>query len=221
MDARGIAVVEHVAEALRKARPGVTVQEAYLGGDPGVYAATESLVGFGFRVVVIPLLLSGGHAVEQEIFRSAQTFDRATFTPPLGPHETLTSLLWRRIQQTGAAASDPVVVANGLTRPGMAQDLQAVADQLSRHWAGPVSVGLADDDGGVAAAVERARAAGRRVILAGYLLGYGYGRGVLAGAGADAVTEPFGSAPLVVARVVDLFDRELARQREALRGAVA
>lgn len=221
-DSRGAQVVARVAAGLRRDRPGVNIAEAVPGSSPteaGDYA--NELAELGFRVIAIPLLLSGGHEVERAVLRTAGGSDRITVTEPLGPHHSLTSLLWRRVQQTGARPDAAVVVATGLLRPRAAQDLADVASWLGEHWSGPVSVGDADAPGGVAAAVESARREAGQVAIASYLLGYGYGRGLLDRAGADLVTDPLGAAPLVISRVRDLFDHEVARQRLALDADVA
>ena len=220
-DARGTRVVAQVADAFRRDRPGVSVEAVTVGADNGASDQSRHLAGLGFRVVAIPLLLTGGHAVEDEVFRSAGGSKRITVTPPLGPHPSLTSLLWRRVQQTGAQAHEAVVVASGIARPRVADDLGVVADWLADHWPGSVSVGLADGEDGLPGAVSRARETSGRVIVAGYLLGYGQGRALLDQAGADRVTEPLGAAPLVVSRVLDLFDAEVAWLRAGLVSDVA
>lgn len=222
-DTRGQAVVHELCAQLRRFRPGVRVEDAYVDvQEPKVQSVVNNLVGLGYRVIVIPLLLSEGFHTEVDVAEAVEVSDMAVSTGPLGPDAFLTNVLWRRLKQARAEVSDAVVVAAaGSSRPQASAALHDVAGQLRDLWGGPVSVGFGSAaQPSVGEAVERARDQGaRRVVVGSYLLGHGFFHSQLAKSGADLITEPLGAASLVVSRVLAKFDAQVRADRALRRSA--
>ncbi|MBK8460081.1 MAG: sirohydrochlorin chelatase [Micropruina sp.] len=222
-DGRGQDVVRELCAQLRRFRPGVRVEDAYVDvQEPKVQSVVNNLVGLGYRVIVIPLLLSEGYHTEVDVAEAVRVSDMAVSTGPLGPDTFLTNVLWRRLKQARADSSDAVVVAAaGSSRPQATEALHKVAGQLRELWGGPVSVGFGSSaKPSVGEAVEQARDEGaRRVVVGSYLLGHGFFHSQLGRAGADLVTEPLGAASLVVSRVLAKFDAQVRADRALRRSA--
>ncbi|MDT9594167.1 hypothetical protein RDV89_13875 [Nocardioides zeae] len=155
----------------------------------------------GLRAVVVPLALGSGPAEVARLGGHAVA-GRVAVTPPLGAHPLVVDALVRRVAAVGLRERDTVVLA------GADDDLRAAAALLrSRRGGADVrTAGLLDADAPLAdRVVEVRRAAAGRVVVAPWVLGPGevFDR-VRAGAevaGADAVAEPVGAHPMVVALV--------------------
>jgi sirohydrochlorin ferrochelatase len=156
--------------------------------------------------VVVPLLLSAGFHVTQDI-GAAVAGTTAVATSPLGPDPRLADVLAQRLVEAGALPDDAVVLAVAGTRDERGRE-QAhamgalLADRLGRD----VTVSfVAAAKPSVPEAVAQARAGGGRVAVASYLLAPGYFHGLLAGAGADVVAAPLGDHPLLADVVRDRY----------------
>jgi sirohydrochlorin ferrochelatase len=197
-----------LAWAVRRARPGQRVEQAYLE------ISSPSLAGLlpavGGPVVVVPLLLAGGYHAHIDLPGVvAEHRPDALVAPPLGPHELLTTALARRLARAGLRRTDAVVLgAAGSSDPAGPAAARAAARLLAARLGRPVTAAFASGDGpSVLEAVERARRGpAPRVAVASYLLAPGFFHDRLAASGADLVSEPLGSDRDVVALIWQRFD---------------
>jgi sirohydrochlorin ferrochelatase len=212
-DPEGRRVVTALVDAVRAARPDVDVREAFVDvQQPEVADVVAAAVDEGAsRVVVVPLLLSGGYHVHVDIAKAVELHPVAFATPALGPDPRLVELLVDRLAEAGGRPDDAVVVAAaGSSDTRASEDVRAVADALARRWPGPVTVGFGSSaEPAVGDAVAQARESGARVLVASYLLAPGHFWSVLSRSGADSVTAPLcfvgaDGAPRIDSRLVDL-----------------
>ncbi|WP_422114866.1 uroporphyrinogen-III C-methyltransferase [Brachybacterium sp. UNK5269] len=213
------AILRRVAAQL----PAVPVREAYVDVQtpelPDVVAA-HAPVSTAVRTredehaaaaVVVPLLLSTGFHVGQDVRRAVAHHD-AVAAGPLGPDPRLATVMAQRLAEAGATAEDQVVMAVAGTRDAGGQAMAAemgalLGAQLGRE----VTVGFisaATPSVGEAVAAVRARA-GRdaRVAVANYLLAPGFFHLQLEAAGADVVAAPLGDHPLIAEIIVDRYQQ--------------
>lgn len=204
-DPAGRRVVGSLVAALRAARPGLAVQAAFVDVQPPRVGQVARDVGRG--AVVVPLLLSGGYHVHVDIAEAVAAQD-AVAARALGPDDRLAAIVLDRLHEAGATADDAVVLAAaGSSDTRAVADVEAVLERVRADWGGPVSVGYgAKAAPSVALAVESARATGRRVVVASYLLAPGFFHGRLLASAADLVTAPLGADPRLVAVVLDRYD---------------
>lgn len=159
--------------------------------------------------VVVPLLLSTGYHVRQDLPAAIAATDAPTWLArPLGPHPLLAEVMCLRLQATGARPGDPVVLlAAGSNDPDAATDLECAAQLLRARWGGaPVRVATMSGAGPrIADVVAEARDEGR-VAVAPYLLAPGHfatrARTLAIGSGATWVSDVIGNHPLVGELVV-------------------
>lgn len=131
---------------------------------------------FPMRPVVVPLLLSGGVHLGQDIPETIRVAGgRAILAPALGPHPLLAEVLVRRLLGAGAKPDDPVVLAAaGSSQPAGLADLQIAGRLLQGRWSGPVRIATVTGLGPhLATQIEAAKADGR-VTVAPYLLAPGF-----------------------------------------------
>ena len=211
--------------AVRRARPGLEVHEAYL--DHGEPRLTEVAAALDEPFVVVPLLLGAAYhsrvdipaALEQAGRRAAQAMHavHAVQADVLGPHPLLLAALERRLRDagvpTGDSATAVVLAAAGSAEEPSLQAVRSLAEQwrAAGWWAvEPAFASAASPT--VAEAVSRLRTAGApRVAVASYLLFPGLFADALAAAGADITSAPLADAPEVVALVLDRYDRPARR----------
>lgn len=206
----GRATVGALCARLRERRPGLDVRLAFVDVHaPYVADKVAALVAGGRRVVVVPVLLSSGYHVQVDVARAVAPFPQAASTGPLGPHPSLADVLADRLRQAGGRPGDAVVLAAaGSSRAATLDDVAAMAALLQERWPGAVTAGYGTiARPSVAEAVAAARTAGApRVLVASYLLAEGHFHSSLAGAGADAVSDPLGTDPRVLDVILERYD---------------
>lgn len=203
----GRSVVAALMDDLRRLARGTTVHEAFVDvQEPAVGPAVEDAVRDGGTAVVVPLLLSTGVHVREDI-GTAVAGRPAVAAAPLGPDQRLVEILVERLDEAGATPEDAVVLAAaGSSDPAAAIAVAEVLAGLRARWPGPVTVGYgAAASPSVAEAVARARDDGRRVVVAAYLLAPGHFHRALADAGADVVTAPLGPHPALARIAIDRY----------------
>ena len=212
--AAGVATVQLVA-AVRRARPELTVLEAYLGH--AAPALSELAARMTEPFVVVPLLLGAAFHSRVDIPAALAPADAlATQADVLGPDGLLVAALERRLAEAGVEAGDSdtavVLAAAGSTE---ASSLDAVRE-LAAGWrnAGwwavePAFASAASPTVEAAVAALRGRGA-PRVAVATYLLFPGLFADKLAAAGADVVSAPLADAPEVVELVLARYDAAAA-----------
>ena len=197
--------------------PGAEVRTAFVqNAEPSLAGA---LAAAGRRdTVVVPLLLSAGYHLGQDIGAAAGRAG-VPVAAPLGPDPGLVPALADRLRAAGAPTGTPVVLAAaGSTDPRAAGDARHQATLLASHLQAPVLAAFASaarPTVGEAVADLAARTGGP-VAVASYLLAPGVFAGRLRASGAAWVSAPLGPHPAVAALVVERF-----RTRQAPREAAA
>jgi sirohydrochlorin ferrochelatase len=203
----GVHSVSQIADALCTRIPGLDIRLAWIElVEPDVPTALMD-IPTDRRAIVLPLLLSSGYHDRVDLPAAiASTRPGTAHAPVLGPDPLLGVALADRLTEAGWRAGDAVVLAAaGSSDPGAVASIATQADLLGAELAGraaaptTVSVGFGSAaEPNVAGAVAAARRAGRRVVIAPYLLAPGHFAGRLADAGADLVAEPLGAHRAVV-----------------------
>lgn len=207
--------------AVRAARPGLDVREAYIElaapSLPEVLAATPG------EVVVVPLLLGNGYHIAHDVAGVA-SFHRPgrrgagpPCAPALGPHELLAEALADRLAEAEYCAlcpprRGPVVLAvAGSSDPRSHADADAMAALLSARIGREV---IAAYNSSTTPPVTEAVAALRRrghesISVATYLLSPGRFATEVKACGADIVSEPIGVHDALVRLVLARYDTAL------------
>jgi sirohydrochlorin ferrochelatase len=197
-----------LVEAVREASPHLDVREAFVDvQEPPVSRVIDAIDGLA---VVVPLLLAPGFHVHVDI---QQAVDRssAVASGTLGPDSRLTGILLGRLARAGATRDDVVVLgAAGSTDERARQSVDAAARMLGSAWGSPVPVGYVGGTGTPIDEIVRDVArAGRRVVVASYLMAPGFFYDRLLSCGADVVTRPLLDGadvdPDMVSLVLDRF----------------
>ena len=197
-----------LVDAVREASPHLDVREAFVDvQDPPVARVVDSIDGLA---VVVPLLLAPGFHVHVDI---QQAVDRpsAVASSTLGPDSRLTRILLGRLDDVGATSDDVIVLgAAGSTDARARQSVDAAARMLGAAWGSPVPVGYVGGTGTPLQEIVRDVArAGRRVVVASYLMAPGFFYDRLVESGADVVTRPLLDGldvdPDMVSLVLDRF----------------
>lgn len=169
----------------------------------------------GAPAVVVPLLLSAGYHVRVDIARAARRADRPVVVAgALGPDDRLVDLLVRRLEEACVLPDDELVlVAAGSSDAAAVTACTGMCERLAARLGRPVRLAfLSAARPTLPEALAAARASGRRVVLATYLLAPGYFFDLVEAAGADVVARPLldeGPAP------EELVDVVLARYAAA------
>jgi sirohydrochlorin ferrochelatase len=209
------ATIMALAAEVERLAPVLDIQVAFVQhAEPGL---SEALDAVGPDVVIVPLLLSTGYHLTNDIAGAATAIDTAitsgaTLAPrvagPLGPDPLLVTALTGRLAEAGVPDGIPVVLAAaGSSDPQAADQVQAQADLLAAERVAPVTIGYAAaGQPTVAEAVADLRAqTSSPVAVASYLLAPGHFHDHLAESGADWVTAPLGAHPAVAALVIDRY----------------
>ncbi|NYD66568.1 sirohydrochlorin chelatase [Agromyces atrinae] len=224
-DPAGRIAIRSIVEGVRRQRPRLDVREAFVDVEEpevgGVVAAASS-VG---DAVVVPLLLSTGFHVRNDIANAVAPFaPGARAARPLGPDPVLAQIIVERLVQAGATPDDSVVfAAAGSSDPSAATDVEATVAHLRRLWSGTITIGYGSmATPNVPTAVEAARSAapGKRVVIASYLLAPGFFHDRLREAGADLVSAPLAPDPRLADLVIERY-RSAPAPRSVRTPAVA
>ena len=186
----------------------------------------------GDSITVVPLLLSTGYHVRQDIANAAfatnnQTGAEVNISPALGPDQRLVDVLVERLTQVGATAQDIIVLcAAGSSDSRALAEVELVqamlAEQLTSLWQKPIKTELA-----FLSAAEpklkdlvpklKFRNPRKRVIVATYLLAPGVFADKTREAGAHLTTDPLlSSQSEPPAQLIDLIlDRFTQAQSRA------
>ena len=209
--AAGLATMHRLIDLVRSSRLGIDVDLCFLDVvEPSLRQRLESVHG---PAVVVPVLLSAGYHVADDIPSVVEAHGRITLTRHLGPHGLITDALTDRLDEAGAVDADAVALVGSPSRhPAAGTDLAAAATDLARALGRPVHV-LALDDALPSALAALAESFGR-VAVAAYLLGEGTFHDLLrahaARAPVVAVTQPLGAHPAIAQLVLQRYDDGLA-----------
>jgi sirohydrochlorin ferrochelatase len=212
-DAQAQQTVRSIAGRVAGLAPGTEVRTAFVqNAEPSLAGA---LTAAGPRqVVIVPLLLSAGYHLSQDIGEAAAQAG-VPVAAPLGPGPGLVPALADRLRAAGTPPGTPAVLAAaGSTDPRAAGDARNQAALLAAHVQAPVLAAFASADRptvGEAVAALAARTGGP-VAVASYLLAPGVFAGRLGASGAAWVSAPLGDHPAVAALILERF-RAVTGQR--------
>ena len=226
-DAAAAVATGALLDAVRAARPGLTVHECYLDhGRPGL---TEVAAGLTEAFVVVPLLLGAAFHSDVDVPARLDESGRAHLaqvSAVLGDDDAaplLLGALGRRLAEVGAGGDGGnsggtavVLAAAGATGEASVAAARGLAAQWQRtgRWHSVTAAFVSAADPTVAQAVAAERAAGaRRVAVASYLLFPGRFADVVADSGADVVAPPLGDAPEIVELILRRYDQTIATTR--------
>lgn len=187
----GAAAVSALVDAVRDAAPRVRVVPTFV--DVQTPALPEVVADHAGRTaVVVPLLLSSGFHVRQDIATAVALDAGHVAADPLGPHAAIVDLLADRLTEVDVAAEDVVVLgASASSSPQALVDIDVTAAALSTRLGRRIPVGFVGHCGTrLEDVVAGARVAGRRVVVVTHLLAPGHFHRAIARAGADAMTRP-------------------------------
>jgi len=210
--------------AVRAARPGLKVREAYI--ELAQPSLPEVLRAQLIPVVVVPLLLGSGYHIAHDVAGVAASYRGGDVpcAPALGPDPLLAEALADRLLAAeGDRGSDgPIVLAAaGSSDPRSYADTEAMAGLLAMRLGRPVVPAyntMARPSVRDTVAALRGRRY-QRVSVAGYLLWPGRFAAEVAACGADVVSAPIGLHPALVKLVLARYDsvRVAAGQSRASR----
>lgn len=204
--------VEELVRQVRRRLVGVEVAVAYV---QNALPLLGTVLGrLGQEAVAVPLLLSRGFHVGEDIGREAREVG-ALVADPLGPDLRLCDALLDRLVEAGAPSGAPIVLAAaGSSDPLALADVERQADLLAQRAGVPVHAAYASAARpSVEEAVTELRAqTGREPVVASYLLAPGVFQDRLRSA-APVVSAPLGSHHVVVDLVV-------RRYRHAAKGCL-
>jgi sirohydrochlorin ferrochelatase len=212
-DERGTAAVRALLEMVRAMRPEVPVVESYVEIAPPSLAS--ALIGLDRSAVVVPLLLGAGYHVKTDLPAAiTRSGAEAVVAAALGPHTLLVDALLDRLVEAGWRTGDTLVLAAaGSSDPASCADARLTAHLLAdRTGAWVPTAYLSAARPTLAEAVEALRPktpAGRRVVVAPYLLAPGYFYDRVLDVGADIVAAPLGSHEAVARLVLERYDAAL------------
>ncbi|WP_436788681.1 sirohydrochlorin chelatase [Yinghuangia sp. YIM S10712] len=210
-DARHAATVDALVTRVRRARPSLRVEVAYLDHcAPSVPDALAALAADGVReAVAVPLLLSEAYHAKHDVPALLATGRQLRLivhtAPALGPHALLLDAHERRLRALGVRPGDPsygiVLAAAGSTDRQANADLTALARTWRRTgWGTVVTAFASAASPAVGEAVRALRRTGHsRVAVATHTLAPGFLPDRIShqavAAGADLVTAPLADTP--------------------------
>ncbi len=201
--------------ALRRARPGLVVHEAFL--DHGTPRLADLVANLNQPFVVAPVLLGAAYHSRVDIPAAlAGRTAPAAQANVLGPDLLLLAAMERRLNQVGVSTGDPsMAVVLAAAGSADATSVDAVhtlaADWRAAGWWDVRAAFASAAEPSVRQAVTDLRAAGApRIAVASYLLFPGMFFDTLAASGADVVSEPLADAPEVVGLILARYDAACA-----------
>ena len=187
-DPRGAVVCSEIA-SLVQASVDVPVEVAFADVvQPDVRSVADG------PCVVVPVFLAAGYHVRVDIPEQIGARGDVVLTSPLGVEAV--GAVRDRLVEAGFRRGDALVLAAAGSSDARALgDVRRAAGALGASAVGYVATASPRIGEVVAAVRERARG---RVAVASWLLAPGVFHGVVAGCGADVVSEPVGAHPVVV-----------------------
>jgi sirohydrochlorin ferrochelatase len=211
-DPRGIRTVHALVREMARQRPEVPVSLGFVDVDhPALPSVVERIVADGNEAVVVPLLLSSGYHVTQDVQAEARRRPhQISAAGPLGPDPVLAQILADRLADGLGGVDSVVLAAAGSSDPRALLDCAGAAADLAELIDRPVEVGYVSGAGERLPAVL-ARTPGR-VAVATYLLAPGFfaDRVAMIGGRAGAtVSAPLGADRRLAALALQRYDEAL------------
>ncbi|MHB9753919.1 sirohydrochlorin chelatase [Streptomyces sp. BYX5S] len=221
-DPRALTTVTALAERIREQRPGLTVRLGHIELNEPLLSDTLAELPAG-QAVLVPLLLSRGYHVKQDIPAAADTAAHllTRVADPLGPHPLLVEALHDRLIEAGwpegpmddrdRRRGAVVLAAAGSRDPHAADDIRHTAALLAHRLGVPVVPGHASATApDVATAVRSLTARGRdRIAVASYFTAPGRFATESAAAAPGIAAAPLGTHPALARLVLHRYDRAL------------
>lgn len=200
----GLTVVTDIAAGVAEhVGPVLTTFVDVLGPNP-----REVLAALAGPATVVPAFLASGYHVNTDLPARVRESGHgsAVITPALGPDPVIAEVMLARLLEVGWEPGDAVVMAAaGSSDPDAHRDLETAAALLA-GLVGEVHLGfVATGAPKVADVVAALKRAGRRVVVASYLLAPGVFHNRLSECGADAVSRPLGADRRIVALLAHRF----------------
>lgn len=220
-DPRALRTVTALLDLVRELRPGLDVRLGHIEIDEPALPATLAALGAG-RAVLVPLLLSRGYHVKQDIPAAVADAPRlrTRVARPLGPHPLLVEALYERLVEAGwdddprvRGAAGVVLAGAGSRDPESAADTRRTAAMLGERLGGvPVVPAYASAAAPTVPEALRALAArGRhRVAIASYFTAPGRFATQSAAHARGVAAAPLGAHPAVARLVLHRYDQALA-----------
>jgi sirohydrochlorin ferrochelatase len=221
-------------ERVRELRPRLPVRLGHIElNEPLLTDTLAGLGGFPAGAVLVPLLLSPGYHVKQDIPQMAQAAPvRTRVAVPLGPHPLLVETLHARLAEAGwpaltddatRRASAVVLAAAGSRDPDSAVGTRRTAALLAERLGVPVVPAYASAAAPTVPEAVRALAArGRhRVAVASCFTAPGRFATQCADAAPWIASAPLGAHPAMARLVLHRYDQALATDGTATEPALA
>ncbi|MDQ1038798.1 sirohydrochlorin ferrochelatase [Streptomyces sp. V3I8] len=226
-DPRALSTIRTLMERIRELRPGLPVHLGHIELNAPLLPDTLAALGTG-DAVLVPLLLSRGHHVKQDIPEAAAASPaRTRIAAPLGPHPLLVETLHARLVEAGwrtpgdaeRRTSGVVLAAAGSRDPDAAVDTRRTAGLLADRLGVPVVPAYASAAAPtVPQAVRDLAARGRhRVAVASYFTAPGRFSTECAAAAPRLAAAPLGAHPAMARLVLHRYEQALAAPASTLR----
>ncbi|MER6342861.1 sirohydrochlorin chelatase [Streptomyces sp. NPDC001595] len=231
-DPRTLVTVRALLDRVRELRPGLPVRLGHIELNEPLLPDTLAALG-DREAVLVPLLLSRGYHVKQDIPEmAAAAVARTRVAAPLGPHPLLVDTLHTRLVEAGwrtrmtdaeRRTSAVVLAAAGSRDPDSAYDTGRTAALLAARLGVPVTPAYASAaTPTVESAVRSLRARGRhRIAVASCFTAPGRFSTECAAAAPWIAADPLGAHPLMARLLLHRYDEALARTREPALAATS
>lgn len=219
-DPRALRTAQSLLDRIRALRPDVPVRLGHIELNEPLL--DDTLAALRGDVVLVPLLLSRGYHVKQDIPQALARAShlRGLIAAPLGPHPLLAEALhgrlaeagWRTPRGAGAARAGVVLAAAGSRDPDSARDTARTAALLRRRLGGiPVVPAYATAGPSVTDSVAALAARGRhRVVVASCFASPGRFATQTGSAAPWIAAAPLGPHPAMARLVLHRYDQALA-----------
>lgn len=229
-DPRALSTVRTLIERVRELRPHLSVHLGHLELNEPLLADTLASLDAedgADGAVLVPLLLSRGYHVKQDIPEAAAAVPglRARIAAPLGPHPLLVETLYARLVEAGwrtgmsdadRRAGGVVLAAAGSRDPESITDTRRTAQLLAERLGVPVVPAYASAAPTVAAAVRALAARGRhRIAVASYFTAPGRFATECAAAAPWIAAAPLGSHAAMARLILHRYDQTVATPEPA------
>ncbi|MEV8548540.1 sirohydrochlorin chelatase [Streptomyces glaucescens] len=223
-DPRALATVRALLDRVRALRPGLPVHLGHIELNQPLLPGTLAALG-DREAVLVPLLLSRGYHVKQDIpAMAAAAPARTRLAAPLGPHPLLVDTLHTRLTEAGwrppatdaeRRATAVILAAAGSRDPDSATDTGRTAALLAARLGVPVLPAYAcAATPTVDAAVRSLRARGRhRIAVASCFTAPGRFATECAQAAPGIAADPLGAHPLMAELLLHRYDEARATRR--------
>ncbi|MFE1441501.1 sirohydrochlorin chelatase [Streptomyces sp. NPDC058739] len=219
-DPRALATVRELLDRVRELRPDLAVHLGHI--ELNAPLLTDTLAALPGESVLVPLLLSRGYHVKQDIPEMAAEARAHTYVAePLGPHPLLVEALYERLAEAGWHAprteserrsSAVVLAAAGSRDPESAVGTRRIAALLAERVGVPVVPAYAcAAEPTVPAAIRSLTARGRhRVAVASCFTAPGRFATECANAAPWIAAAPLGAHPAMARLLLHRYDQALA-----------